>query len=125
MTVAPTLSPPTGVRRWMMLATGIAGGLIFGFALGAIGMALPHYALEFARERLSKRHFDRALVQAEMYDPDAAVDAGYLDRLVDPGEVAAQAGEAAIAGVRPLAHNRYKVALLRNLVIRAVRDIEA
>ena len=40
-------------------------------------------------------------------------------------EVAAQAGEAAIAGVRPLAHNRYKVALLRNLVIRAVRDIEA
>ena len=42
MTMAPTLSPPTGVRRWMMLATGIAGGLIFGFALGAIGMALPH-----------------------------------------------------------------------------------
>ena len=36
-------------------------------------------------------------------------------------EVAARAGEAAINGVRPLAHNRYKVALLRNLVIRAVR----
>ena len=36
-------------------------------------------------------------------------------------EVAARAGEAAINGVRPLAHNGYKVALLRNLVIRAVR----
>ncbi len=42
MTMAPTLSPPTGVRRWMMLAAGTAGGLIYVFALGAIGMALPH-----------------------------------------------------------------------------------
>ncbi len=41
------------------------------------------------------------------------------------GEVAAQAGEAAIGGVRPLAHNGYKVALLRNLVTRAVRGGEA
>lgn len=40
-------------------------------------------------------------------------------------EVAAQAGEAAIGGVRPLAHNGYKVALLRNLVTRAVRGGEA
>ena len=31
------------------------------------------------------------------------------------------AGEAAIQGVRPLAHNQYKVSLLRNLVRRAVR----
>ena len=68
----------------------------------AIGMALPHYAMEFARERLSKRHFVRALVQAEFYDPDGAVDAGYLDRLVDPGDVAAQAfAEAARLGALP------------------------
>ena len=36
-------------------------------------------------------------------------------------DVAVRAGEAAIQGVRPLAHNGYKVALLRNLVTRAVR----
>ena len=42
MTAAPSPSPPTGVRRWMMLAAGTAGGLIYVFALGAIGMALPH-----------------------------------------------------------------------------------
>ena len=42
MTAAPTLSPPTGIRRWMMLAAGTAGGLVYVFALGAIGMALPH-----------------------------------------------------------------------------------
>ena len=53
----------------------------------------------------------------------AAEDAVRGRRLTD--EVAAQAGEAATAGVRPLAHNGYKVALLRNLVTRSVRGGEA
>ncbi len=53
----------------------------------------------------------------------AAEDAVRGRQLTD--EVAAQAGEAATAGVRPLAHNGYKVALLRNLVTRSVRGGEA
>ena len=53
----------------------------------------------------------------------AAEDAVRGRQLTD--EAAAQAGEAATAGVRPLAHNGYKVALLRNLVTRAVRGGEA
>ncbi len=40
-------------------------------------------------------------------------------------EVAQRAGEAAVQGVRPLNHNGFKVALLRNLVTRAVRGGEA
>ena len=40
-------------------------------------------------------------------------------------ETADRAGEMAIRGVRPLAHNGYKVALLRNLVKRSVRGAEA
>ena len=40
-------------------------------------------------------------------------------------EVAVRAGEAAVRGVRPLHHNGFKVALLRNLVTRAVRGGEA
>lgn len=48
----------------------------------AIGMGLPRYAVELAHDRLSKRHFTRATVQAEIYAPDGAVDAGYLDRVV-------------------------------------------
>ena len=48
----------------------------------AIGMGLPAYAVELARERLSKRHFTRATAQAEIYDPAGAVDAGYLDSIV-------------------------------------------
>ena len=38
---------------------------------------------------------------------------------------ALRAGEIAINGVRPLAHNGYKVTLLRNLVVRSVRGVEA
>jgi xanthine dehydrogenase YagS FAD-binding subunit len=40
-------------------------------------------------------------------------------------ETAARAGQVAIQGVTPLAHNGYKVPLLRNLVMRSIRGVEA
>ena len=40
-------------------------------------------------------------------------------------DVALAAGEVAIQGARPLRHNAYKLPLLRNLVMRAVRDAGA
>ena len=40
-------------------------------------------------------------------------------------QTAEQAGAIAIRGVQPLAHNEYKVALLRNLVKRSIRGVEA
>lgn len=36
-----------------------------------------------------------------------------------------QAGQAAIEGAQPLAHNRYKLPLVRNLVAQALRDIQS
>jgi len=36
-------------------------------------------------------------------------------------ETAAMAGELAVQGARPLAHNGYKIPLVRNLVKRAIR----
>ncbi len=48
----------------------------------AIGMGLPWYAVRLAEERLSKRHRQRSVLQAEIYDMTGAVDAGYLDELV-------------------------------------------
>jgi enoyl-CoA hydratase len=50
-------------------------------------MTTPVFLMEFARERLSKRHLQRATVQAEIYGPEAAVDAGFLDRVVEPEEL--------------------------------------
>jgi CO/xanthine dehydrogenase FAD-binding subunit len=40
-------------------------------------------------------------------------------------ELAAQAGEAAVAGARPLAKNGYKVGMTRSLVARTVKELVA
>ncbi len=48
----------------------------------AIGMTLPTFGFELARARLSKRHFDRAVVHSTIYDPDGAREVGIVDRVV-------------------------------------------
>jgi enoyl-CoA hydratase len=48
----------------------------------AIGMGLPWYGVRLGEARLSVRHRQRAVLQAEIYDMSGALDAGYLDRLV-------------------------------------------
>jgi enoyl-CoA hydratase len=63
---------------------GARGEFKLGFNEVAIGMSTPIFLLELARERMSKRHFLRGTVQAEVYDPEGAVDAGLLDQVVDP-----------------------------------------
>jgi len=63
---------------------GARGAFKLGLNETAIGMTLPAFAIETTRLRLSKRHFERAVVQSEIYDPETAVDAGFLDRVVEP-----------------------------------------
>jgi enoyl-CoA hydratase len=74
---------------------GAEGDFKIGMNETAIGMTLPTFALELARVRLSKRHFDRALVHSTIYDPAGAVEAGILDRLVSPDRLEAECLEAA------------------------------
>jgi enoyl-CoA hydratase len=57
----------------------------------AIGLPLPDFGIELARDRLSKRHFTAAVIQAQLYDGQGAVDAGYADRAVAPGAVKEEA----------------------------------
>jgi len=63
---------------------GSEGAFKLGLNEVAIGMTLPDFGIEFARDRLSKRHLGRAVANAEIYDPPGAVDAGFLDRVVPP-----------------------------------------
>ncbi len=70
---------------------GAEGSFKIGLNEVAIGMTLPEFALEFARQRLSKRHLQRATTGAEIYDPEGAVDAGYLDAVAPADQVEAQA----------------------------------
>ncbi len=75
---------------------GAAGDFKIGMNETAIGMTLPTFGFELARARLSKRHFDRAVVHSTIYDPAGAVDVGILDRLVSPDRLEAECLEAAI-----------------------------
>lgn len=65
------------------LRIGAAGDYKIGLNEHTIGMPLPAFAVELARDRLSRRHFTRATALAEIYGPEGAVDAGYLDEVAD------------------------------------------
>jgi enoyl-CoA hydratase len=59
----------------------------------AIGLTMPRAAVEICRQRLAPSHFNRAVILAEVYAPDEAAAAGFVDRVVLPAELgpAAQA----------------------------------
>jgi enoyl-CoA hydratase len=102
---------------------GARGAFQIGLNETAIGMTLPAYGTEFARERLSKRHFDRAVIQAELYDPDGALDAGYLDRLELPEAVEGVAlEEAGRLATLPKASFRNNKRRAHAEVVARVRD---
>jgi enoyl-CoA hydratase len=66
---------------------GASGDFRIGLIETQLGMVLPRWATEFSEERLSRRHFQQATVGARIYDPQTAVDAGFLDATVEPGAV--------------------------------------
>ncbi len=63
---------------------GSAGAFKIGLNEVAIGMPIPIFAGELARDRLSRRHVTAATALATIYDPQGALDAGYLDAVVEP-----------------------------------------
>jgi enoyl-CoA hydratase len=70
---------------------GARGDFRIGLIETQLGMVLPRWAVELARERLSVRHFQQATVGARMYDADGARDAGFLDEVVDATDLAEHA----------------------------------
>ena len=74
---------------------GAEGDFKLGMNETAIGMTLPTFGFELARARLSKRHFDRALIHSTIYDPAGAVEVGILDRVVPADRLEAECLEAA------------------------------
>src|SRR5204862_6695082 len=48
----------------------------------AIGLTVPRYAIETARQRLTPAYFSRVVMTAEMFGPGEAITAGFFDRVV-------------------------------------------
>lgn len=73
---------------------GAEGDYKLGLNEVAIGMGLPHFAVELARYRMPPSAFD-SIVLGRVFDPAAAVGAGFLDRTVALDDVVASAVEEA------------------------------
>ena len=106
---------------------GAEGPAKIGLNETAIGMGLPRYATELAQARLSPAHLTRGAIQAELYDPTGAVDAGYRD-LVVPADACAAAAIAAarrLGELRTGAYSHTKLALRGALIERVLAGIDA
>lgn len=61
---------------------GVEGPFSIGLNEVQIGMTMHHVGIELARDRLRKSAFHRSVINGEMFNPQTAVDAGFLDTVV-------------------------------------------
>jgi len=93
------------------LRIGTEGPFRIGLNEVKIGLTMPWFAIELARQRLQPAAFSRAVVNAHMHGPVEAVAAGFLDRVVDTSELRATslAEAAELAGLNAAAHTATKL----------------
>ena len=80
---------------FLLLAADVRIGCDSGAKTGmnevAIGLTIPHYAIEVSRQRLAPAWFNHAATTGTLYGPDDALAAGFFDRLVPSDQVVAEA----------------------------------
>jgi enoyl-CoA hydratase len=74
---------------------GADGPFKLGLNEVAIGMPVPAFATELCRDRLSPRAFTRAVQLAHVHSPAEALEAGFLDEVIDADAVGARSLEVA------------------------------
>ena len=83
----------------LLLTADVRIGSIGPYRIGlnetTIGMPLPILGVEFARARLAVTELSRATLGAQIYTPEDAVKAGYLDEALPAADVLARALEEA------------------------------
>lgn len=85
---------------------GTRGAYKFTLPETAIGMEVPATMLELAASRIPKQYLSRAVIQSEVFDPDQAVPAGFLDEVVDAAALDARV-EAVAATLAQLPRTPY------------------
>ena len=76
---------------------GTSGDFRIGLNETGIGLSLPIAGLEMGRDRLAPTLFQRATINAELFSPQDAVTAGYLDQVASPADFDAAVLKAAKA----------------------------
>lgn len=117
---------------FLMLASDVRIGADGPFLIGlnevAIGLTVPQFAIELARQRLTPAYYSRSLMTGQRFAPQEAVHAGYLDRVVAPGQLLqeAEAAALALAGIHLPSHAATKKKARKEAIaaIRAAIDLE-
>jgi enoyl-CoA hydratase len=101
---------------------GIEGPYRIGLNEVKIGLTVPWFVIELARQRLAPAHFNRAVVSATMHNPSEAVSAGFFDRVVPADELRAASLDVAaeLAELNPQAHAATKLRV-RGDTLKAIR----
>lgn len=90
---------------FILLSCDVRIGTAGAFKIGAnetqINMVLPTFASELVKARVADDYKTRSMVFGELFDPETAVKAGYLDRVVDGGALLATA-KATAEAIKPL-----------------------
>jgi enoyl-CoA hydratase len=74
---------------------GVEGPFTIGLTEVKSGMTMHHVGITIAQDRLTKPAFQRAVINAEMFTPQGAVAAGFLDLVVAPEQLLTAAREVA------------------------------
>lgn len=97
---------------------GVDGPFSIGLNEVQIGMTMHHAGIELARDRLRRSAFHRSVINGEMFDPQSAVDAGFLDKVVTAEELQGAALTAArqLKKINMLAHKNTKLKVRKQLL---------
>jgi enoyl-CoA hydratase len=103
---------------------GTQGDYKIGLNEVSIGMPVPVFGTELARDRLSRRHFTRAVSHATIYDPQGAVEAGFLDEVAMAPDVHEVGMHRARQFAQTLDRQAFRATRVnaRHATIRYVRD---
>lgn len=106
---------------------GLQGDFRIGLNEVEIGMTMHHAGIELARARLTPSAFQRAVNTAEMFSPDTALAAGFLDHVVEPGQLPQllQQTTARLAALNSKAHRETKLKMRQELLQRLDQAIIA
>ena len=97
---------------------GVDGPFSIGLNEVQIGMTMHHAGIELARDRLRKSAFHRSVINGEMFNPQTAVDAGFLDVVVSAEELQSTALAAArqLKKINMTAHKNTKLKVRKALL---------
>lgn len=97
---------------------GVKGDFKIGLNEVAIGMVMHHAGVEMARGRMPINYFNRSVINAEMFGPEQAVNAGFLDLVVEPEQLLDTAKKVAtqFKTLNMRAHHGTKLKLRKDLL---------